>query len=386
MNLIHRTTLVAGAIGLLATACGGNSPEAATPPAASATAAPAASSAAAPASSAAAPVASAAPKAEPASDPIRAAARKVVACAGWSELSVPWDCADLKAFDELGALQEGAGDKTLVEMLADPEPKMVALGARGLRVNGRKFRDDAALAEKIVARLEAGKDDESVLDNLATVAGAIDGEKTKLGPRLLDLAKNIKSPSVRGSFISAGQFHNSDLLYPVTSELARSESNQDLRRTAISAFWTGTPSGKSDEVCKLWVSIGQDPKTPEGLAAQAVDYAAWTPTTCDKQYDAIAKLLEKHLKGKVEETSWAIAGTHLVGQDKLAAPLKKKVVGLLKAVATDPKNGASVRVFALDGVIKGDPAGAKALLAKLAKDKDDYVAKHAAEAATAKKD
>lgn len=383
MNLIQRTTLVAGAIGLLA-ACGGSGPEAATPPAASATAAPAASSAAAPAASSAAPIASAAPKAEPAADPIRAAAKKVIACAGWSELTVPWECADLKAFDELGALQDGAGDKTLVEMLADPEPKMVALGARGLRVNGRKFREDAALSEKIVARLEAGKDDESVLDNLATVAGAIDAEKTKLGPRLLDLAKKIPNTTVRASFISAGQFHNSDLLYPVTSELARSSDNQELRRTAISAFWTGTPSGKSEEVCKLWVSIGQDPKTPDGLAAQAVDYAAWTPTTCDKQYDAIAKLLEKHLKGKVEESSWVLAAAHLVGQDKLAPALKKKVLGLLKTVANDTKNGPNARVFAIDGLVKADPAGAKALLAKLSKDKDEYVSKHAAETAAGK--
>jgi hypothetical protein len=297
---------------------------------------------------------------------------------------VPYSCKDYEAFSELPALKDGAADATFVALLDDPDTKIQSLAAHALRSDGRTFRDDPAMAEKIVAKLEAGKGDDSLLENLAQAAGAVDAEKTKLGPRLLELAKKIPKPSVRANFISSGQFHNSDLLYPVTAELARSEPNEELRRAAIGSFWVGTPSSKREEVCKLWVSIGEDPKTPDSLAAQATDYAAWNPTACGKQYEAIAKLLDKHLKGKIEESSWVFAGNHLIGQSELAAPLKKKVLALLKGVAADAKSESNPRILAIEGVLKGDPAAGKALLAKLSKDKNERVKKFALEAATKK--
>ncbi len=364
------------ALGVALTGCGGSQGEAETPPvptvAASATVAPAASSAAA--------VPSAAPKADPPADPVKLAIKKASACPDWDGTSVPYGCEDYKTLSDLPALKDGAADATLVALLDDPDPKIVSLAAHAIRADGRAFRTDTAMAEKIVAMLEAGKGDDSLLENLAQAAGAVDAEKTKLGPRLLELAKKIPKPNVRASFISAGQFHNSDLLYPVTAELARSEPNAELRRAAIGSFWVGTPSDKHEEVCKLWVSIGEDPKTPDSLASSALDYAAWNPNPCEKQFDAIGKVLDKKLKGKVEESSWVSAGSHLVGQSKLPAPLKKKVVNLLKGVASDVKNNSMPRLYAMDGVLKGDPAAGKALLAKLSKDKDEYVKKRAVEA------
>ncbi|MEO7331980.1 MAG: hypothetical protein ABI193_25610, partial [Minicystis sp.] len=293
----------------------------------------------------------------------------------------PYSCEDYKTFAELPALKDGAADATLVALLDDPDTKIQSLAAHALRSDGRAYRIDTALAEKVVAKLEAGKGDDSLLENLAQAAGAVDADKTKLGPRLLELAKKIAKPNVRASFISSGQFHNSDLLYPVTAELARSEPNEELRRAAIGSFWVGTPSDKHDEVCQLWVSIGSDPKTPENLASSALDYAAWNPSACDKQFEAIGKVLDKKLKGKIEESSWVSAGSHLLGQDKLPKPLKKKVVGLLQTVANESKNNSMPRIYAMDGVVRGDPAAGKALVAKLSKDKDEYVKKHAIEAA-----
>jgi hypothetical protein len=381
MNPILRTSLVPCALALVLTACGGaQSGDPEVPPAASASAAPAAGSAAASAAS----VPSAAPKAEPPADPVRAAAAKVLACPDWDGSGMPWSCDAFTAWSELPALEDGKGDATLVAMLDDADPKLQALAARGLRSSGRTYRADTAMAEKVVAKLEAGKGETGLLEDLAQAAGAVDAEKTKLGPRLLELAKKIATPSVRANLISSGQFHNSDLFYPVTSELAKSATDDELRRAAISSFWVGTPNAKHDEVCALWVSIAQDAKTPEGLAAQSLDYAGWNPSPCDKQYETIVKVLEKRLKGPVEESSWVFAANHLSNQGKLAAPLKKKLVALLKGVANDPKSRSSARMYAIDGAVKGDPAGAKAFLGKLSKDKNEEVKKHAAEAMTKK--
>ena len=54
-------------------------------------------------------------------------------------------------------------------------------------------------------------------------------------------------------------------------------------------------------------------------------------------------------------------------------------------VAADAKSGSTARNYALDGVLEADPAAGKALIAKLSKDKDEQVKKHAIEAGSPKK-
>ncbi len=340
-------------------------PKADSKPKAAATASASASGAAAPA----------APKGDPA---IVEAAKKVVACE-WSGNHPKYECEAKKEWDKLEALKEGAGDATLVALLADADAKLNYVGAMGLSSWGRKFRDDKALAEQVLAKLEAEQGNEEFLGLLGSVAGYINAEKTGLGERLKAVPGKLKTSVARERFIGNAQFSNNTLMYDVTTALAKSEPNDSVRYAAVSAFWTGTPSGKDEEVCQLWHDVSKDEKATPRLQAQAAYLALFTSRGCPKVYDALIDHVSAKLKGEQKDSTWVSPFRWFVTNNKASDAQKDKAIAVLKTVAADTKNNGWTRADAMNGVAEGDKKGAKAYLTKMKGDKDAEVKRRAEE-------
>lgn len=345
--------------------CGGAPVEPTAPSAApSASVAPTPSSSAAPSESVAAP--------KPPADPVRAAATKVLGCK-WDDGEPDWNCAESKAWDELPELHDGKADATLVAMLAESEERLVYLAAKALARSGDKYRTDKALAEKVLVKLEGGVSP-SVQVNLAEAVGAIDAKETGFGDRMLAVSQKLPVPA-RIAFIRSAQFRNSEFFYASTAALAKGEPDEKLREAAIRSFWVGTPASKGAEVCELWTTIAEDPKTPDALAGLAAGFAAWTNMDpCVKQYDRLLARVDKRMKaGPLDAWDWPNVVEHLADHKAASPAQKKKAIGSLKAMAENPKNSVATRSTCARALLRTDLPTGKAVIARFAKDKDEKV-------------
>lgn len=306
------------------------------------------------------------------------AAKKVAACEFSNDMP-KWDCEGKKAWDKSELFKDGAADATLVALLADADAKLQYVAADALRNRGRKYREDKALAEKVVAKLEAGQGSDALLEALGSAAGYVDAQKTGLGDKLKGMPATIKNQKARASFVRAAQMNNRDLMYPVTIELAKSEADENVRYAAVESFWTGTPNGKDEEVCQMWHDNAKDAKAPERVQSQAAYLAMFTSRGCEKVYDPLLKLIDEKAKGELKSNSWVMPLYFFVTNNKASEAQKKEALKLLKGIAENEKHNWTARTQALEGVAKADPKGAKAFLTKFKTNKEKFIAQRAEE-------
>lgn len=307
------------------------------------------------------------------------AAKKVATGCEWDEGEPKSGCEAEKAWDDLKALEDGAGDATLVSLINDPDEKLQYVGAAALSGKGKKFEEDKALAVAVLDRLETGVGTPQILAELADAAGDIDGEKTGLSDRLKELPKKLKDKSARAEFLGGALFNNKSL-YDATLDAAKNDPDPDVRYAAVGAFWTGTPNDKIDEVCQMYADTAKDAKAESRLQSQAAYLAMFTSRACKLQYDGLLKLIEEKSKTKLESNSWVMPIYFFVTNSSASEEQRKEGVRIMKAIAEDTKHSGGARTQALEGVAKGDPTTAKAYLAKFKSDKDEWVKTRAEEA------
>lgn len=388
MTPVRRLVLCIGFAGFAA-ACGPQTPEAVspeagkTPPADSGTAVVAIGTAVAgsqPSGTAAAgpaPAGTGKGLAASGNDPaLLALAKKVLECGWTQENGVEYDCAAREAWEGSEILEKGAPDATLVNFLEDSRWEVRWLGATSLSHASVGYREDKSLAERVLAAAETEKVD-SVLRHLARAVGAIRLGKVGLAERAKAFGRSPTAKAVRVAFLSQVQFANSELFYPYTVDLAKTDPDNEIRDAAMSSFWTGTPSDKTAEVCQLWLDLSHDKN--EDLAAHAGYFASYFPFDegCKAQWDTLLGDVEKRAKaGTAKSTYWATALSNLYDQKAASPAQKKKAIATAKSMAENKANDGSARSRALDVVAEKD-AGGKAFVKKFAKDSDPMVKAHA---------
>lgn len=304
-----------------------------------------------------------------------ALAKKVLAGCKWSDYGFAYDCADRKAWDDSELTKDGKADATLVSMLEDQNEQIRWLAAMTLSNKGDKYLTDKLLADRVLDAALAEKS-KSVARNMGNAAGRI-----KLGDvGLVDKAKPLgKVPTLkelRLGFIGAVQYANRDAYYTYTVDLAKTDTDHDIRDAAMSSFWTGTPNSKVADVCALWLDLSHDPNDEE-LAAHAAYFDAFFPfdNGCRAQWDTMLSDIEKRAKaGTAKSSNWGFALGYLWDQKAATPAQKKKAIAIAKMIADNKNNGTNARAYALDAVAR-EPAN-KSYIQKFTKDPDSFLKSH----------
>jgi hypothetical protein len=305
-------------------------------------------------------------------DPIIiAAARKVLECK-WSRDSPEYTCDAMKTWNDLDALEHGAGDTTLVALLTDPDERLQYLGAASLQAFS-SYTTNRRLAERVLDRLETEEGGEELLRVLARAAAQISPTRTGLEARYKALPKKLTVPVAREEFIGKAQFSNSELMFDITLELARRDPSDLVRHAAVGAFWTGTPADRRDEVCELWLDTALDEKARRRLQTHAAYLAFSASTGCTRVFDRLLGHVSTKLAGSQDDLDWVNPLVYLAGNDKATAAQRAKATATLERIAADPASLDYVRARAMEGVIAGDPTGAKSYLSRMLGDPSERV-------------
>ena len=311
---------------------------------------------------------------DPSNDPAIVSAAKPVLSCTWGNYGFDSKCAALETWKKHEAMKNGAGDKTLVNFLEDKDTKVQWLGAEALSRTGQLYRKDQALGTKVVDATDKATE-KLLVSSLARAAGNIDLQAAGLAPRVMKMLEGHANAELRQELAGNTLFRNRDVpgLYDLFVKLARTDKDPKVRKAAAAAFWTGTPNGKNEDVCKLWLELADD--ADHDLAGHSAYHCSFTSSGggCTGQWDALLSLIERKAKaGQVKSSFMAAALKYFHGQKKATDAQKKRAIEIAKVLVANASNDGSSRSSALEFVGKEDPGG-KAFAAKYENDSEFFV-------------
>ncbi len=316
--------------------------------------------------------------ADPSNDKaVVAMAKKVLPCK-WGKYGFDSKCEALKSWKKSDALKGGKADATLVNFLEDGDVKVQWLGADGLARRGQAYRKDKAMATKVIDVADKATE-ERLMKPLGKAVGNIDLNATGLVERVKKMLESHGNTQLRRTLAGNTLFRNRDVpgMFDLFVKLAKSDKDKKVRKAAAAAFWTGTPSGKQEDVCKLWLELAGD--EDHDLAGHSAYHCAFKSSGggCSAQWDDLLSLIESKAKaGEVQSSFMASALEYFHGQKKASDEQKKRAVAIAKKLVENKKNDASARASSLEFVGKEDPKG-KVFAAKYEND-DEFFVKNAA--------
>lgn len=312
--------------------------------------------------------------ADPTNDKALVELTKPVLSCKWASYGFDSSCPAYKTWLESKLFDKGAGDGTLVNYLDDGDEKVRYLGARMLSQKGSVYRQDQAMATRLVDA--ADKESSKVVTSpLGRAVGNADLARTGLAARVMKMLESHSNAELREALASGTLFANREVpgMYDLFVKLARTDRDPKVRKAAAAAFWTGTPNGKGVEVCRLWLELagGAD----ADLAGHSAYHCAFNNLGggCTGQWDALLTLIEGKAKaGAVKSSFMASALRYLYEQKNVSSGQKTRAIAIAKQLVENPSNDGSARGTALEFVGKQDPGG-RAYAAKFQNDKEFFV-------------
>lgn len=299
------------------------------------------------------------------------AARAAIACEWSAGGGLKYDCPAHKAWKEAPYLKEGAADPSLTTMLGDKREQVRWLAAEALANQGKAYTKNAALAAKVVAAAQA-ETSSSVAGSIGRAAAKIDLAATGQQAAVETMVRSHALVELRRSLAQHLLWSNKQL-YDLTLQLARTDAVPAVRRAAISAPWTGTPNGRENDSCSLWLEKVDDPA--DEVHGEAAYLAAfWSRGGgCRTQWDALLGKIEARARGgKVQSSQMASALGYFHGQ-KLATPAQRqRAVAIAKTIVETTGNSGIARGNALRVIGEVDD-GAKAFAQRFVDDKEFFV-------------
>jgi hypothetical protein len=297
--------------------------------------------------------------------------RKALGCS-YGAYGFPLACAEVKAFLDDEHLREGKADATLTSFLEDPSEQVRWLGARALSTQGKAYRTDKALAERVVKAAEDEKS-KTVAQELGGAVGGIKHAETGLGQRIQAMAKSHPVQTLRTSLLSRMLFTNGESLYGFVRDIAKDDPDPIVRKAAMSAFWSGTPPQHEGETCAMWLGFVDD--AVDEVAGEAAYLCAYYPHGggCKKEWDPLLDKIEKKAKdGAVKSAQMASALSFLNRQKEISDPQRKRTLAVARTLLENKANAGMARGRALEFIAERDPDGPK-LLDKYKDDADLFV-------------
>jgi len=283
-----------------------------------------------------------------------------------------WNCDGFKAWRDSKLFGDAKSDKTLANLLEDPDEKVRFLGADRFAV---RASEDAAIAKRVLAAAQA-ETSTLVADSLGKALGKIDANKAGIAADVTKVITDHKLPELRLGVIIAGA-ENGALFAPILA-VANTSTDDKMRLAAEGAFYNNTPAGKEADVCKMWLANVDNANAEiSGTAAELCGRVSsckdsWDPLL-DK-IDAKAKAGAVAFHGMAGALQWIHDGSTATDAQKA------RTLALGKAIASNTKNEAFARARAVEFVGATD----KAFAAGFKNDKEGVIKQAAERAASAK--
>ncbi len=303
-----------------------------------------------------------------------ALAKEAIKCEWDASWGLKSDCPAMDAFNKAEPVKSGKVDATLVNFTGDAKKEVRWLGASALSSSGTTFKQDPALAKKLVAAGRAEKDPGAGKQIGRTIA-YIDVGKTGTADDIKKVIAESDNQPLRDAIVDSILFNNRTEggFYDLLQQMARTEKNKDVRKTAAGAFWVGG-SERHDDTCKLWLELVSDPD--DDLASNAAYWTAfWSAGGgCQAQWDPLLDQVEKHAKdGTVKSSFMAVSLGYLYKQEKASDAQKKRALAIAHTLLENKSNSGMSRGDALRVIGENDPANAKSYAAKFENDSEFFV-------------
>jgi hypothetical protein len=284
---------------------------------------------------------------DPSNDKVVAdAARAAIACEWTPSGGLKYDCPALKTWKEASFIKEGAADPTLTTMLVDTREPVRWLAAEALASQGKAYTKNAAMAAKVVAAAQAEK---APLPgaSLGRAVAKIDLAATGQQPAAEAMVKTHALVQLRQALAQHMLWSNKQL-YDLTLQLSRTDAAPEVRKAALSAPWTGTPSGRENDTCVLFLEKVDDAADDvSGEAAYLCGF--WSRNGgCKAQWDPLLGKIEARARaGTVRSGQMASALSYFHGQKAATAAQRTRAVSIAKTLVENRSNSSNSRSSAL---------------------------------------
>ena len=284
------------------------------------------------------------------------------------------------AFAELarvvGAVDPAVAFDTLLRFLDSPAPGVRFAAAELLRQRTwpSAVRSDGERLDRVVAALRAERD-RGVAEALGTLVGRFPlHEPERRGP-VLDLLHELPLPEARKGLLYHLLYTNQKErgVFAAVREVADTDPDVGVRRSALSAFWNLGPE-RRDEIVPIWRRALRSPE--DDLAAKASYLLGnWQQGVEEAFSDVVA---ETRRRGEAGTATWEfLSGLLWYVQNDQPFVDRQAVFDAARVVVGNGRNTWMARNKALDLLQKTGVAGFTEAAQAFVDDPDSMVARHA---------
>ncbi len=255
-------------------------------------------------------------------------------------------CAGLKAWKSTKLVAGSKNDATLLNVLADDDPKARFLAAEALERPGEKWVTDKAVAVRVVGYAKQEKHDQAGVA-LGRLVGRINLEKTGLSDPVLEMLSASYPTALRQGIVSAiSSWNYQDEVYSALRNVAEKDKDTELRGAAIRIMWN-SPDKQHDANCKMFLQLASD--ADDSVSGEAAHMCAkWKSLDgCTAEWDALLDVIDKRNKAdKIQHTGMVVAMQMLFKQPKVTAAQKKRMIAIATAIFDNTANDGIARSLA----------------------------------------
>jgi hypothetical protein len=301
-------------------------------------------------------------------------------------LDCPWNgheirpgCREHSALQRALAMVGVAADRTLVNLLEDPDEEVRSIGIAALWSPQRgRFQPDRELARRVIAAAENEAPTGQATVYWGGVVAAIDFERAGVLDQVAALLKNEQLGEIRRVIVQGMLVANKQ--NPGAVRLAMDmvkDRDPQMKQAALSAL-AQTSGASGLESCKLLLSQTDD--ADDEIASQAA-YALGEKmlrSTCAEAVDGLLTSVEKRAVAKRSDNSvWGAALYLVCIPNALDSAQRTRAARLATTLAASNAAGDRLRTAALDAILRCDPANGTATVSTYLTDKSELVRNHA---------
>ena len=301
-------------------------------------------------------------------------------------LDCPWNghellpgCREGGALHRALTVDGAAADRTLVNLLEDPDERVRSIGITALWSPQRpRFRPDKDLASRVIAAAEKEAPTGSAAIYWGGVVAAMDFEQAGVPDRVAAMVKNEQLGEVRRVVVTRMLVANKES--PAAVRLVMDmvkDPDPEMKQAALSAL-SQVSGANAREVCALLLSETDD--ADDEVASRAA-YALGEMTLgprCAEAVDGLLTSVEKRAVAKPNDNSvWGAALYLVCVPAALDGTQRRRAAKLATTLAASSTAGDRLRCAALDAILRCDPMSGTARVKIHLKDKSEIVRSHA---------
>jgi hypothetical protein len=312
-------------------------------------------------------------------DPAIIALVKAALDCPWNGHEFPPGCREYFALHSTLRVAGAAADKTLVNLLEDPDERVRSIGITALWSPQRpRFQPDKDLACRVIAAAEKEAPTGTAAVYWGGVVASIDFERAGVLDRVAAMVKNEQLGEVRWVVVERMPFANKES--PGAARLAMDmakDPDPKMKAAALSALSHFSGANVPD-ICKSLLSKTADEDDEAASQAASALGTMMLDSRCAEAVDGLLTSVEKRAVAKPSDNSVWGAALYLVCIPSAIDPAQRtRAARLARTLAASSTAGDRLRCAALDAILRCDPTNGTATVTTYLKDKSAVVRNHA---------